>query len=177
MCVNTSNLTGPGLCYTNTKSILRIKSFAESINSIPSNSSLSSSRSVQFDKVEIREYSITLGDNPSCSSGPPISLGWNYSDEEQSIPLEQYEQYRDGTRRVYHEMKVPSSLRHHILKEWNIPTREIITAQCECQVVQQQRNRTAQKYQNNCRLKTFTSRIKKGARIIVCISKKNRRTQ
>lgn len=28
--------------------------------------------SLQFDKVSIREYSRTVGDNPSCSSGPPI---------------------------------------------------------------------------------------------------------
>jgi hypothetical protein len=28
--------------------------------------------SLQFDKIRIREYSRTVGDNPSCSSGPPI---------------------------------------------------------------------------------------------------------
>ena len=28
--------------------------------------------SLQFDKIKIREYSRTVGDNPSCSSGPPI---------------------------------------------------------------------------------------------------------
>jgi hypothetical protein len=28
--------------------------------------------SIQFDKIKIREYSRTVGDHPSCSSGPPI---------------------------------------------------------------------------------------------------------
>lgn len=29
-------------------------------------------KAVRFDEVHIREYERTLGDNPSCSSGPPI---------------------------------------------------------------------------------------------------------
>eukprot|EP00978_Attheya_sp_CCMP212_P031249 scaffold117482_cov46-Attheya_sp.AAC.2 len=33
---------------------------------------------VLFSLVEIREYPRILGDNPSCRSGPPISLGWDY---------------------------------------------------------------------------------------------------
>jgi hypothetical protein len=31
------------------------------------------SHSVLFTAIEIREYARTVGDNPSCSSGPPIS--------------------------------------------------------------------------------------------------------
>lgn len=31
------------------------------------------SQSVLFTAIEIREYARTVGDNPSCSSGPPIS--------------------------------------------------------------------------------------------------------
>lgn len=29
--------------------------------------------SIHFNVLEIREYARTVGDNPSCSSGPPIS--------------------------------------------------------------------------------------------------------
>lgn len=28
---------------------------------------------IQFHKIVIREYDRTVGDNPSCSSGPPVS--------------------------------------------------------------------------------------------------------
>lgn len=35
--------------------------------------SLGRSRSVIFTAIEIREYGRTVGDNPSCSSGPPMS--------------------------------------------------------------------------------------------------------
>ena len=33
---------------------------------------------VRFGDLEIRVYERILGDNPSCSSGPPIGIGWNF---------------------------------------------------------------------------------------------------
>ena len=35
-------------------------------------------KTVQFSHLEIRTYPVTLGDNPSVSSGPPLTLDWNY---------------------------------------------------------------------------------------------------
>ncbi len=32
----------------------------------------SQSISVRFSEVHIREYAVTIGDNPSCSSGAPV---------------------------------------------------------------------------------------------------------
>ncbi|KAL3785638.1 hypothetical protein ACHAWO_005982 [Cyclotella atomus] len=42
-------------------------------------SASSGCRRVSFDSVEVREYDVTIGDNPSCRSGPPISLDWSFS--------------------------------------------------------------------------------------------------
>eukprot|EP00978_Attheya_sp_CCMP212_P043973 scaffold296224_cov51-Attheya_sp.AAC.2 len=33
---------------------------------------------IRFSLVEIREFPRILGDNPSCRSGPPITIGWDY---------------------------------------------------------------------------------------------------
>jgi hypothetical protein len=33
---------------------------------------------VRFGDLEIRVYERILGDNPSCSSGPPVGIGWNF---------------------------------------------------------------------------------------------------
>ena len=35
-----------------------------------------------FSTLEIREYDITLGDNPGGSQGPPLTLDWKYNKRE-----------------------------------------------------------------------------------------------
>jgi hypothetical protein len=52
-----------------------------------------SKHQVTFDKIAIREHRITLGDNPSCSYGTPISLDWDYMDFEE-LTLEDYEMHK-----------------------------------------------------------------------------------
>ena len=45
---------------------------SESDASSGSKASTKSSTSVSFESITIREYAVTIGDNPSCSSGAPI---------------------------------------------------------------------------------------------------------
>eukprot|EP00563_Minutocellus_polymorphus_P007874 CAMPEP_0181022466 /NCGR_PEP_ID=MMETSP1070-20121207/1527_1 /TAXON_ID=265543 /ORGANISM="Minutocellus polymorphus, Strain NH13" /LENGTH=346 /DNA_ID=CAMNT_0023099405 /DNA_START=31 /DNA_END=1071 /DNA_ORIENTATION=+ len=47
-------------------------------------------RTISFANLEIREYDLTIGDNPSVSYGPPVQLSWQYS-ESQTRCLEEYE--------------------------------------------------------------------------------------
>lgn len=55
--------------------------------------------SVAFGTVCIRSYAQTLGDNPSVSYGPPISLDWEY-EEHDAIQLDYYEDSRPPRRSV-----------------------------------------------------------------------------
>jgi len=172
--------------FAKKRSILRTKSLDDgcidsddSVHSTSStiSSSSSSSRSVSFDKVEIREYSVTVGDNPCCSNGPPMTLGWTYytgNEETHHLPLDQYEQYRDGHRRVTHEMKVPACIRYDILKEWDVPTSAILNAQRECAEIQKQRSRTLERVErSSCIRKIFAcKKIKK-----MIMSKKEQQRQ
>ncbi len=68
--------------------IMRVRTLKESLFSCDSNSTDTSNHSVdlkrdnsldkgqtstvRFSEVHIREYAVTIGDNPSCSSGAPI---------------------------------------------------------------------------------------------------------
>ena len=70
-------------------------------------------RSVSFGKLETREYSIALSDHPSCSYGPPISLGWDFRDKE-AVELEQYEERR-LPRRSMHQMLLSYNVRRYLL--------------------------------------------------------------
>jgi hypothetical protein len=46
-------------------------------------------RRVSFqDRVEIREYSITIGDHPCCSSGLPLTLDWFHAEEPKYLSME-----------------------------------------------------------------------------------------
>ena len=68
-----------------------ISSMKESQSSIiesnPSNEEFKITRNVSFSHLQVREYEVTLGDNPSVSSGAPVSLGWNYDPNEKITKL------------------------------------------------------------------------------------------
>ena len=69
---------------------------------------------VRFDSIQIRDYNVTLGDNPSTLYGPPISLDWEY-DERDPMCLDKYEEGR-STRRKMHQMHMLSRQRANLLK-------------------------------------------------------------
>ena len=70
---------------------------------------------VSFSIVDVRDYSLCLGDNPSVSRGAPISLDWGYNDE-QSYDIDIYEDDRCENRREPEELRLPSLERIQLLK-------------------------------------------------------------
>ncbi|CAB9522580.1 affinity nitrate transporter 2 [Seminavis robusta] len=69
-------------------------------------------RRVRFSHVGIRNYKTTIGDNPCCSYGPPLSLDWEYCEEDEEgyylgrVPIDYYE-----ASKPYSGIKAPSQRR------------------------------------------------------------------
>merc|ERR1712232_331139 len=72
-------------------------------------------RNVSFNNISIREYDLTIGDNPSVSKGIPISLDWNYENVVDDMCLEAYESNRIYNRRGRDEMRLNRFQRENIL--------------------------------------------------------------
>ena len=96
-------------------------------------------RVVSFDKISVRGYGIALGDNPSCSRGPALTLNWEYDDEVKDISVDEYEKIRCNTRRSKHEMLVPCVVRETIVRENGYSRSDIKEAEKESQKIQKSR--------------------------------------
>lgn len=116
--------------------MLRIRS--QSLPTTRSEREVSQRKSVKFNKIEVRNYSQTLGDNPSCSYGPPISLDWKY-EEGGTLELEDYEANR-GPRRKLRHMMLNYYHRKNIL-QYNVgcTDEEILEAQKLAEKIKSQR--------------------------------------
>jgi len=76
------------------------------------NESKHKERHVSFTALSIREYDLILGDNPSCTEGPPLSLSWQHGDEF-VLDINDYELVRKP-RRTMAQLKMSSDLRREI---------------------------------------------------------------
>jgi len=116
---SSSTIDSSSLRRCRRKPILRTVSSYGSDSSISTTSSDATPESspararVSFDTIAIREYDQTIGDNPSVSYGPPISLDWSYSSEI-NVDLEDYETDRPP-RRSLRAMRTNYYHRKHIL--------------------------------------------------------------
>ena len=64
---------------------------------------------VRFGNVTIRDYPRAISDNPASSSGPSISIGWNYQ-KESTMSINDYETSRTQ-RRMGREMIIPPDVK------------------------------------------------------------------
>ena len=97
---------------------------------------------VKFESIQVRNYNITLGDNPSCAFGPPISLDWDY-DEKDPIPLDLYEGLKTQPPRKTHQMIMLSLIRSNLLREQaGVTDDEIEIVVKQMHHIQKERNRT-----------------------------------
>jgi len=99
-------------------------------------------RNVSFNKLEIREFNMTLGNHPSAVSGPPVMMDWNSQPIKKVVPIDQYEQSR-GPRRSRRHMKLSFNDRRGILEnEQGFTIDEVKDAWREALLIRKQRQET-----------------------------------
>lgn len=98
-------------------------------------------KSVSFDSLTIREYSLIPEINPSVSGGPAVGLGWDYSVMLDSVDISQYETTRPP-RRQRSELAMPSNVRINLLTEHNCTRSEMNRATKQSQVLRDERQST-----------------------------------
>ena len=125
------------------KSSANIVAMNRSISSdIKAECSLNNMRkSVSFNQIHVRQYVLDLGDNPSCSKGPPLAMSWNY-DDIGSVDLEEFEKNRP-TRRHSENLIMPLATRLSILSDIGYSPLQIMKAIDDVKTCQQQRMKSA----------------------------------
>lgn len=101
---------------------------------------------VRFSTITIREYPITLGDNPSVSCGAPVTIAWKHEREIICAVSE----YEDGRiRRTKLEILLPASMRMDLIRESGASRAEIREMQREVTICRNRRRRTAVETKNH----------------------------
>ncbi|KAG7366903.1 hypothetical protein IV203_029573 [Nitzschia inconspicua] len=89
-------------------------------------SALSSSvrKRVRFNAIQIRDYERVVGDNPSCTSGPPLSIGWKYG-KTAMIDVNSYEMARPF-RKCSRRLILSREQREALLLNWGASFHDIV---------------------------------------------------
>ena len=103
-------------------------------------------KEVSFASVQVREYPMILGDNPSCTSGPPVTLDWTYDAKaSMSCTVDEWESGRDSTRRMKSVIRVPSSVRMEWVLDAGFTPTEVHEAIRDVQNYQRRRRSSIEK--------------------------------
>ena len=100
-------------------------------------------RTVSFSNIHVRDYEITVGDNPGGMQGTPVSLGWQYQ-QHAAIGVAEYEQHRPQ-RRSRQELYLPSGARQDMLlngSNGGLSRSEVVAAEAAADKIRKQRART-----------------------------------
>lgn len=103
--------TVPSSCRTSLSESTH--SSASSIKTEKAKEQTKMKRNISFSTLEVRQYDLTLGDNPGCSEGPPVSLDWKY-EQSDVLDIEEYESIRHP-RRCKGDLRLDHNTRYFAL--------------------------------------------------------------
>lgn len=102
-------------------------------------------RKVSFFRVYIHSHQVILGDNPSVSAGPPLSIEWS-SESSTSLPVEYYESRKEesGGRRSHANglLRLDEETREKILRTLGYSRKEVDRAIRAVRAAQESRRKS-----------------------------------
>jgi len=122
---------GNSICSTTTIS----DDESESESEISSETPTTMRRNVSFGNIKIREFNRVVGDHPDVRVGVPVSIGWDYIENE-SIPIDLYESKRTMKKNLRMSSITRKNILHHV---FDISEEEIRNAEKEVQRIKKQR--------------------------------------
>jgi hypothetical protein len=118
----------------------------------------SSHQHIGFSTVEIREYPIQIGDNPSVTRGVPITIGWDHCSS-YTLNLDDFELVRPA-RRLKLQLKMESLDRIRMLKAMGYSRQDIQQEVRKVNADRGRRQRTRET-SNLARVEEFLERVRR----------------
>jgi len=119
-------------------------------NSAPAKTQIGKTRKkmkkVHFSTVEVREYPMTLGDNPAVSKGPPVTIEWRPFSRK-IYQVESHIKLTPCPRRKPLQMAMPLFYRDFLLKSSGFSRREMLEATKQVNIIKGRRSATVRKLQ------------------------------
>lgn len=116
-------------------------------------------KSVRFSNVVVREYPMILGDNPSVSHGPPVTISWKHS-AEHLLELENHISMTPFPRRSVGQMAMPSFYRKDLLVEAGCSDVDMREATKQARLIKAQRIATV-KYHRLATIEELSEKTKR----------------
>eukprot|EP00529_Nitzschia_sp_RCC80_P017477 CAMPEP_0113474956 /NCGR_PEP_ID=MMETSP0014_2-20120614/18862_1 /TAXON_ID=2857 /ORGANISM="Nitzschia sp." /LENGTH=814 /DNA_ID=CAMNT_0000367841 /DNA_START=231 /DNA_END=2675 /DNA_ORIENTATION=- /assembly_acc=CAM_ASM_000159 len=140
-----SNSNSSGVAHSSStdhhRNSTRGRSTRSNVSAVDRSSNKNNRPKVRFQSVEIREFSRTVSDNPSCSSGPPIGISWDHS-EPRLHNINVFEHHRGYERKRQLDMVLSRGEREKLLLEWGVPYQQIAEGTRSALRVKNQRRQT-----------------------------------
>ena len=92
---------------------------------------------VSFHQIEIREFAIELGDNPSAT-GAPITIGWEPQSND-IVAFDDYEAAKQGSVREKSQFHMPAKFRCELLTNQGTTMRQIMDVERETRKIKKAR--------------------------------------
>ncbi|GFH57582.1 hypothetical protein CTEN210_14058 [Chaetoceros tenuissimus] len=127
-------------------------------------------KNVRFSTIEIRLFDRTIGDNPSCSDGVPITLDWNYT----MLPakdLQEYEDNRIPKRNKNHLALTKITRKNQMHTHFGYSYKEIEKASKKIEKVKKHREATKYLSRNTERVQEIGENVKHGLQKVLFLNR------